>query len=84
MNARRQPALAPTKTLRKRRADPTAARARRRLVVPTIRYKIWKNDDLEGALHELATQYDVNSKSCTLREECKSLRQIAKEWDVPR
>ena len=80
--ARRQPALPPTKTLRKRRADPTAARARHRHVVPSIRYKIWVNDDMEGAMHELAAQYShMTGKP---RAECKTIRQIVKECGVPK
>ena len=46
-------------------------------------YKQWEDEDMEGALHDLAEQYAVNTKTCKPREKCKSLRQIAKEWGVP-
>ena len=47
-------------------------------------HREWADDDMEGALHELATQFAVNTKACKTRKECKSMRQIVKEWNVPR
>ena len=67
---------------KKSRATPRKVLARTgKLQSP--QYKQWNDEDMEGALHELAEQYAVNTKTCKPRERCKSLRQIAKEWGVP-
>ena len=46
-------------------------------------YRTWSPEDMDGALHELAEQHAVNTKTCKPRKDCKSLRQIATEWRVP-
>jgi DNA-binding transcriptional regulator YhcF (GntR family) len=38
---------------------------------------------MDGAQHEIAGQYALNTAASKGKDECKSVRQIAKEWGVP-
>jgi hypothetical protein len=38
---------------------------------------------MDEALHELAGEYALNTAASKSKSECKSVRQIAKEWGVP-
>ncbi len=38
---------------------------------------------MEGALIELAKQYAIDTANCKSRQECKSIRHIAKQWGLP-
>ena len=44
----------------------------------------WSDDDMEGALSELAAQFSINAKGSKSKKECKSIRNVAKSWGVPR
>jgi hypothetical protein len=46
-------------------------------------YKWWSYADIYGALHELAGQHALNTAASKSKSECKSVRQVAKEWGVP-
>jgi hypothetical protein len=39
---------------------------------------------MDEALHELAGQYALNTAASKSMSECKSVRQVDKEWGVPR
>jgi hypothetical protein len=43
-------------------------------------YKRWSSHDMDGALHELAEEYALNTAASKSMFEWKSLRQVAKEW----
>jgi hypothetical protein len=43
-------------------------------------YKRWSSQDMNEALHELAGQYALNNAASKSKFECKSARQVAKEW----
>jgi hypothetical protein len=45
-------------------------------------YKRWSSQDMDEALHEMAGQYALNTAASKSRFECKSVRQVAKEWGV--
>ena len=46
-------------------------------------YKQWDMDDMDGALHELSEQFARNTSTCKNLADCKSISQVAKEWNVP-
>ena len=39
-------------------------------------YKDWSDDNMEGALYELAEQFALNTNTCKRRQLCKSISQV--------